>query len=65
MSRSKLTGGSFSVIASIWIKCFEEPDLEQRFGKDYITYCEHVPRWIPRLTPYEHQQYHAIEVAGT
>ena len=31
----------------------EEPGLTKRFGKDYIEYKKNVPRWIPRLTPWE------------
>jgi protein-S-isoprenylcysteine O-methyltransferase Ste14 len=30
----------------------EEPDLYKRFGDEYKTYKENVPRWIPRLRPY-------------
>ena len=29
----------------------EEPDLEGRFGDDYVRYKTDVPRWIPRLRP--------------
>ena len=31
---------------------FEEPQLRRRFGDSYTRYCREVPRWIPRLTPY-------------
>jgi protein-S-isoprenylcysteine O-methyltransferase Ste14 len=31
----------------------EEPGLTKRFGKEYITYKKNVPRWVPRLTPWE------------
>jgi protein-S-isoprenylcysteine O-methyltransferase Ste14 len=27
----------------------EEPDLRRRYGARYQTYCEQVPRWLPRL----------------
>jgi protein-S-isoprenylcysteine O-methyltransferase Ste14 len=27
----------------------EEPDLEKQFGKEYLVYKAHVPRWVPRL----------------
>ena len=30
----------------------EEPRLIRRFGEDYRTYMENVPRWIPRLSPW-------------
>lgn len=31
---------------------YEEPLLRRRFGGPYGTYCLHVGRWWPRLTPY-------------
>ncbi|MBT5920444.1 MAG: isoprenylcysteine carboxylmethyltransferase family protein, partial [Alphaproteobacteria bacterium] len=31
----------------------EEPGLEKRFGETYVRYKENVPRWIPRLTPWQ------------
>jgi protein-S-isoprenylcysteine O-methyltransferase Ste14 len=31
----------------------EEPTLIKRFGDDYRTYMENVPRWIPRLRPWK------------
>jgi len=39
----------FVAAQNIFIIFFEEPELKERFGKDYITYEEHVPRWIPRI----------------
>ncbi|MEW6280956.1 MAG: isoprenylcysteine carboxylmethyltransferase family protein [Candidatus Eremiobacterota bacterium] len=36
-----------------WIPLVEEPPLRARFGESYAEYCRHVPRWIPRLTPYD------------
>ena len=27
--------------------------LVNRFGEEYLTYKRNVPRWIPRLTPWE------------
>jgi len=36
-----------------WFVFFEEKGLEKRFGQSYLKYKKHVPRWIPRLTPYE------------
>lgn len=37
----------------IYIPLFEEPNLTRRFGEDYIQYKRNVPRWIPRLTPWD------------
>jgi protein-S-isoprenylcysteine O-methyltransferase Ste14 len=31
----------------------EEPALVQRFGDEYLRYKANVPRWIPRLKPWE------------
>ena len=42
----------FLVVNSTYIPLVEEPGLEKRFGEEYIRYKQHVPRWIPRLTPY-------------
>ncbi|TFG28502.1 isoprenylcysteine carboxylmethyltransferase family protein [Candidatus Thorarchaeota archaeon] len=30
----------------------EEPRLHKRFGEEYLLYKENVPRWIPRLSPW-------------
>ena len=42
----------FFVLNVIYIPLVEEPGLEKRFGEEYRQYKTHVPRWIPRLTPY-------------
>lgn len=44
-----LFGGVF------WQLCVrppEEEDLTNRFGDDYLRYCQHVDCWIPTLDPY-------------
>ena len=33
----------------------EEPGLEQRFGESYRHYKAHVPRWLPRRTPWPNE----------
>jgi protein-S-isoprenylcysteine O-methyltransferase Ste14 len=54
--------GSASIAA--WLACFfavnhvyfllsEEPGLERRFGDEYRRYRRAVPRWIPRLRPWD------------
>lgn len=35
------------------IPLVEEPGLRRRFGDSYAEYCRHVPRFIPRLRPWE------------
>jgi hypothetical protein len=47
-----LTKFHFS-LGEVYIPFFEEPGLERRFGGDYTRYRENVPRWIPRLTPWQ------------
>ena len=46
-------GGLFFIINMIYFVLYEEPVLENRFGEDYRQYKEHVPRWIPRFTPFK------------
>lgn len=42
------------VIANaVYIPLVEEPGLAQRFGEDYRIYRQYVPRWIPRMTPWD------------
>ena len=43
----------FVVINAIYIPLLEEPGLVRRFGEDYLAYKRNVPRWVPRLTPWE------------
>lgn len=39
------------VVVTGFILVYEEPTLRRLFGEDYIEYCRHVRRWIPRPTP--------------
>ena len=43
----------FFILNNFYFIYKEEPGLHRRFGAAYERYKEHVPRWIPRLTPYE------------
>jgi protein-S-isoprenylcysteine O-methyltransferase Ste14 len=51
----KLMNTMLIMIASLWcalmlfIIGYEEPALRAKFCEDYIEYCEHVRRWIPRM----------------
>ena len=36
-----------------YIPLSEEPGLEKRFGERYLEYKQNVPRWLPRLRPWE------------
>jgi protein-S-isoprenylcysteine O-methyltransferase Ste14 len=42
----------FVFVNAVYIPLAEEPGLVRRFGEDYLTYKQHVPRWIPRLKPW-------------
>jgi protein-S-isoprenylcysteine O-methyltransferase Ste14 len=38
--------------AHLFVLLYEEPTLLKTFSAEYETYSAHVPRWIPRLTPW-------------
>ena len=40
------------ILNLIYIPLVEERGLAKRFGEDYLVYKQNVPRWIPRLTPW-------------
>lgn len=37
---------------TLFVVIYEEPTLRSTFGASYKLYCENVPRWLPRLTPW-------------
>jgi protein-S-isoprenylcysteine O-methyltransferase Ste14 len=43
----------FVTVNAIYMPTVEEPGLERRFGDAYREYRKNVPRWIPRLRPWE------------
>ena len=43
----------FFAMTNIYFLLSEEPELEQRFGKEYLDYKANVPRWIPRIKPWK------------
>jgi len=38
------------VVVEVFVRGYEEPTLQHRYGSQYATYCEAVPRWLPRRT---------------
>ena len=38
----------------LFVLAYEEPTLRATFGDEYKTFCAHVPRWIPRVRPWDH-----------
>jgi protein-S-isoprenylcysteine O-methyltransferase Ste14 len=43
---------AFALVNLVFFAAVEEPQLERRFGDEYRTYCRHVPRLVPRRTPW-------------
>lgn len=39
--------------AALFVLGYEEPTMRRSFGSEYETYRAHVPRWIPRLSPWQ------------
>ena len=37
----------------LFVLLYEEPTLRRTFGQEYTQFCAHVPRWIPRWTPWQ------------
>jgi len=44
---------AFFLLYHAFVLLIEEPQLTNDFGESYRQYCNAVPRWIPRLTPYQ------------
>ncbi len=40
----------------VLIPLWEERDLENRFGEDYLIYKKNVPRWLPRFKPWKEKK---------
>ncbi len=38
--------------ADLFVLFYEEPTLARRYPEEYALYKSHVPRWLPRLTPW-------------
>lgn len=43
----------FSAVNMTYLPLVEERGLARRFGEPYLEYRRNVPRWVPRLTPWE------------
>jgi protein-S-isoprenylcysteine O-methyltransferase Ste14 len=41
------------VVVAAFVRWYEEPHLLEQFGEAYRAYITAVPRWIPRLRPWE------------
>ncbi len=45
--------GAVFALNAVYFPLVEEPGLRTRFGDDYEAYRANVPRWLPRLRPWE------------
>ena len=53
-SRTALEVACVAVAAVfLFVMLYEEPTLRRMFGAEYEEYCRTVPRWLPRLRPWE------------
>jgi protein-S-isoprenylcysteine O-methyltransferase Ste14 len=43
---------AYAVAHAVELKWVEEPELERRFGPEFVEYRAQVPRLLPRLRPY-------------
>ncbi len=41
-----LYAGAIAVVIGVWVRYVEEPGLQQRFGEEYLSYTQRVPRWF-------------------
>jgi protein-S-isoprenylcysteine O-methyltransferase Ste14 len=46
-------GLCFWLATHVFVRFYEEPTLRRTFPEDYAAFTAHVPRWIPRLTPWQ------------
>ena len=46
----------FVIANAVYIPMAEEPGLVKRFGEDYLTYKQSVPRWVPRVRPWHSEE---------
>jgi len=42
-----------AVTVNVFVHTYEEPTLREAYGPVYDEFCENVPRWLPRLTPWQ------------
>ena len=48
--------GLVVAVNAVYMPLVEEPGLQRRFGEEYERYRDRVPRWIPRLRPWDSQE---------
>lgn len=53
-TRLLLYGAAGWLIFHLFVLAYEEPALRRQFPDDYARYTTAVPRWLPRLRPWRH-----------
>jgi protein-S-isoprenylcysteine O-methyltransferase Ste14 len=51
-----LLATGFFILNTAYFILFEEPQLEQQFGEAYRQYKANVPRWLPRVKPWNAEE---------
>ena len=46
-------GALVCLLFHLFVLVYEEPTLRASFGSEYNVFCAEVPRWLPRLTPWQ------------
>jgi protein-S-isoprenylcysteine O-methyltransferase Ste14 len=41
-----------AIVVHLFVIGYEEPTLRRAYGEQYEAYCAHVPRWLPRFSPW-------------
>ena len=45
--------GTFAGAVTLFVIFYEEPALRGKFGGEYEEFCRNVPRFVPRLRPWD------------
>jgi protein-S-isoprenylcysteine O-methyltransferase Ste14 len=48
--------GAVLAVNAVYLPLVEERGLSRRFGQHYAMYKAHVPRWVPRLQPWDGEE---------
>jgi protein-S-isoprenylcysteine O-methyltransferase Ste14 len=41
------------LVTHLFVLYYEEPTLRKNYGMEYLEFCAHVPRWLPRPVPWK------------
>ena len=48
-----VVAGVAALFVTMFVRLYEEPTLRRMFGAQYDEYCRNVPRWLPRVKPWD------------